>query len=98
MHLAFSDANKASRGYFLAQALENKLFAAWHFQFEFKKSIATCNDPIYSAPNIKAYRGEQLVLCYLDSYLNAIYSSLEIVANINKLFYPVYPKGFRDQA
>lgn len=79
-------------------ALENKLFAVRYQHFELRKAMAEWNDLIYRNEYLREYEDQQKVICVLEALLNSIYSVLEIVSQINKVFHPELPEGFRRQA
>lgn len=81
----------------LSLALENKLFAVRYHQAELMRSLAPVGRNIYQH-SVRDFAGEQVVLCCLEAYLNAIYTSLEIVGQINRYFHKDLPHGFRDQS
>jgi hypothetical protein len=90
--------NKKAFAFSYCYALENKLFAVRYQQFELRKAIAEWQDIIYLNKYLREYDDQQKVVCVVEALLNAIYSSLEIVAKINLLINPGLPHSFRDQA
>lgn len=82
----------------LAMALENKLYSVRFHHFELRRAIAAVDDPIYRGAYIREYEDEQRAIAALEAYLGAIYTSLEIVAQINRLIHDGLPMGFRKQA
>jgi len=84
--------------YSLCMALENKLYSVHYSLFEVKKSIAVWDDPIYSRNYVREYEGPQRVVAAIESYLNSIYTVLEIVSHVNRLIHPGLRIGFRKQS
>jgi hypothetical protein len=84
--------------FWLCLALENKLFAVRHFQLEVRASVAQVGDPVYARPYVQAYEDEQKVIATLEAYLAAIYTTLEITAEINRFLHTGLRIGFREQA
>jgi hypothetical protein len=90
--------NKPQDVFWLCLALENKLFAVRQFLFELRAAIARVGDPIYGTAFVRAYEDEQQVIAMLEAYLAAVYTALEIAAEINRLLHPNLRIGFREQA
>ncbi len=82
----------------LLTALENKLYGVRLARSRLRESLVHAADRCYSHCNVQDYDGEQRAMFDLESYLNCIYSTLEIVSSVNRRADHRLPKGFRSQA
>jgi hypothetical protein len=81
-----------------AMSLENKLHAVRLYQIEVRKALAQVGDPVYRNKYVRDYDDEQRVICSLEAYLNAIYSALELAAQMNRVIYSTLPWSFAQQS
>jgi hypothetical protein len=88
----------APRVFGLSLALENKLFAVRYFHKLVRAEAARAGDPLYQEPFVRDYDDDQAIICAIEGLLGAIYSSLELSAEINRLLHRGLPRGFRRQS
>lgn len=82
--------------YALSVAIENKLVALDRTH----RDLVSCATAIGSVARdsfIRPYRDDQDFLSSLESHLHAIYTTLEVVADLNKQIDHTLPRGFRKQ-
>jgi hypothetical protein len=84
--------------FFSCLSLENKLFGARLHRFELRRALAEVGDPMYHSGYVWDYDDRQRFICVLEAYLNAIYSALEITAQINRSLHQDLAVGFRKQS
>jgi len=90
--------SKRERMFRYCLALENKLFGVRYHQFEIRRALSEVSDPVYQGSYLREYDSQQKVICSVEAYLNAIYTSLELASQINKMLHPELPIGFRKQS
>lgn len=88
----------AQEAYRLFMSLENKLFGVRLARSRLRQSLSLAAEPCYSHANVQDYDAEQQVMCDMESYLNSVYSVLEITSEINRRIHKSLPRGFRSQA
>ncbi|MFW9832306.1 MAG: hypothetical protein ACFFD8_11085, partial [Candidatus Thorarchaeota archaeon] len=81
----------------LGMALENKLASAHKSHRDFV-SCATAIGDVSPDPYIRSYIDDQNFMSSLECHLHTLYTCLEVVAEMNRVFTPNMPKGFRKQA
>lgn len=82
----------------LCMSLENKLFAVSYQARELRRAISSVGELVYPEAYVRDYRSNQELIAALEAYLNAIYSALEIAAQMNQLLRPELPQSFRKQS
>ena len=97
-HLSQAIVDNKTEMFNLSIALENKLFSSRNLSFEVRKAISEIGDPAYKNPFLKSYDPYQRIISFIESYLESIYSALEITAKINRAIDNNLPMGFREQS
>jgi hypothetical protein len=80
------------------RALENKLFGVNYHLNQLRRAISSVGEIIYSRTYVRDYESDQELICVLEAYLEAIYSTLEIISRINRILRPGLPQEFRKQS
>ena len=81
----------------LGMALENKLAGVARSHRDFVSCVTAIGD-VLPDPYIRSYIDEQNFMSSLECHLHTIYASLEVVAEMNRIFTPNMPMGFREQS
>lgn len=97
-HLAQRLTSKPGEMFALCLALENKLFGVRYHSTELHRAAAPVARPVYVGHRVRDYDGSQAVICAFEAYLGAVYSALEVTADINRRLHRDLPAGFRRQS
>lgn len=91
------ESGKGNNWFSLGMALDNKLAGVAKSHRDFV-SCATAIGDVAPDPYIRSYVDEQDFISSLEWHLHALYTALEVVAKMNRVFTPNMPMGFRKQS
>lgn len=97
-HLAQFHPKKSKHTFRLCHSLENKLFSVRYNQRELLLALAPVDKPLYTHSRVRDFAAEQAVIAACENYLNSLYTTLEVVSLLNRVFNDGLPSGFRKQS
>lgn len=91
-------AKDKGQAFWLGLTLENKLSAVAHYLTLVSQALTPMTVDLYPGHYVREYDPVQRLIALIEGYVGAVYSSLEVVALLNKQFNSGLPQGFRRQA